>query len=334
MNKDFETNFKEGAAVDPSALRGMLQNTLTTTDFPQLGELQRGKVRDCYVKGNTRYIIVTDRISAFDVVVGTIPLKGQVLNAVSVFWFDLTKDIAPNHVIDVPDPNVLAAQECRPFPVEMVMRGYLTGSGETSIWRAYERGDRVFCGHSLPEGMKKHQKLETPLLTPSTKAAHGEHDKSVSKEEILSMGKISEKQFDEMEEYATTLFRFGQKTAAQRGLILVDTKYEFGMNSEGKIVLIDEVHTPDSSRYWYADDYETRHSQGLDPRSLDKEYVRRYLREEMGFSGDGSPPDLPDEVRLEASLRYLGLYKDVTGENLQTDMQEPFSRLKSNLGLE
>ncbi len=334
MSKGLENSDGNEKSIDRELIKSMLGKTLDKVDLPQLGGLQRGKVRDCYIKGDKRYLIVTDRVSAFDVVLGSIPIKGQVLNAISVFWFDLTKDIAPNHVLDVPDPNVLVAEECRPLPAEMVMRGYLTGSSETSIWRAYERGDREFCGHRLPEGMKKHQKLATPLLTPSTKAEQGDHDRSVSRKELISVGNITEKQFDEMEEYSKALFAFGQKKAAEKGLILVDTKYEFGVNRAGKIVLIDEVHTPDSSRYWYADDYDQRHAKGLDPRSLDKEFVRRYLREERGFTGDGPAPELPEDVVIEAAYRYLKLYSEVTGEILQPDTRDPLSRLKANLGVE
>ena len=319
--------------VSQETIRKMLSKTLDKVDLSGLGALYRGKVRDCYVQGQRRYLIVTDRVSAFDVVLGTVPFKGQVLNAMSVHWFELTKDIAPNHLIDLPDPNVLVAHECRPLPAEMVMRGYLTGSSETSIWRAYETGHRTFCGHTLPDGMKKHQKLEKPLLTPSTKAEHGDHDRSVSKDELLAMGQITPEQFEVMSRYAHDLFAFGQEEAARRGLILVDTKYEFGVAPNGEIVLIDEVHTPDSSRYWYADDYEERFSKGQDPRSLDKEYLRRYLRDELGFTGHGEPPALPDEVVVEAASRYLNLYHEVTGKTLTPDTSDPLPRIREHLQL-
>jgi phosphoribosylaminoimidazole-succinocarboxamide synthase len=324
---------QSGPTIDRKTIQSLIPQALGETNFPDLGKRLPGKVRDCYVKGDIRTLIATDRISAFDVILGTVPLKGQVLNAMSVYWFEATKHLVPNHLIDVPDPCVSVGLECRPLPAEMVMRGYLTGSSATSIWRAYERGERTFCGHPLPDGMKKHQKLEKPLLTPSTKAEIGEHDRSVSRRELLAMGLISSAQFDEMADYAHRLFAFGQQQAAQNGLILVDTKYEFGLDPKGRIVLIDEIHTPDSSRYWYADDYAERFAAGQDPRSLDKEFIRRHLRENMGYSGDGPPPALPADIIAEGALRYLDIYRQVTGQALQPDLSPPLARIRKNLGL-
>src|SRR6185369_13346041 len=247
-----------------SALRAQLAQTLTHTPWSTIGgrTLPRydGKVRDCYIDSERgeRIIVVTDRLSAFDAVVGTIPFKGQVLNQLAQFWFELTKDLAPNHMLRVPDPNVMVARECEPLPVEMVMRSYLTGVTSTSIWKAYEAGARVFCGHPLPEGMKKNQPLPRPILTPSTKAAKGDHDVSVSKDELLAMGRIEPEVFERAQAIAEKLFAAGQRHAAKQGLILADTKYEMGLAKDGSIVVIDEIHTPDSSRYWYAEDYEAR----------------------------------------------------------------------------
>jgi phosphoribosylaminoimidazole-succinocarboxamide synthase len=323
----------ERGPIDRQTLRELIPSALAETDFPDLGKLERGKVRDCYVRGDRRYLVATDRVSAFDVVLGTVPLKGQVLNGMSVYWFEATKDVAPNHLIDAPDPCVSVAQQCRPLPVEMVVRAYLTGSSPTSIWRAYARGERVFCGHDLPEGMKKHQPLEKPLITPSTKAEKGGHDRSVSREELLSMGRITERHFDEMADHALALFDVGRKHAAQKGLILVDTKYEFGLDADDNVVVIDEIHTPDSSRYWFADDYEQRFRAGKDPRALDKEFIRRHLRREMGYTGDGPPPELPEDVVVEAALRYLETYRLVTGADLDADLSEPVPRIRKNLGL-
>src|SRR5687768_13759016 len=285
--------------VPDEVLRGQLDRTLERTDFPTLGKAYEGKVRDNYSTADGRRILVaTDRISAFDVVLGTIPFKGQVLNQIAQYWFEETAKIAPNHVLSVPDPNVTIGRECVPLKAEFVMRSYLTGVTTTSIWYAYERGARTFCGHKLPEGMKKNQKLPRPLLTPSTKAEKGDHDVSVSRAELLEMGAVTAEDFDRAAVIADALFTFGQRRAAERGLILVDTKYEMGKTADGEIVVIDEIHTPDSSRYWYADDYELRLSRGEEPRGLDKEYVRKWLVSERNYRGDGPPPPLPPEVRV------------------------------------
>jgi phosphoribosylaminoimidazole-succinocarboxamide synthase len=322
-----------------SALRSQLRSTLDSTPWTKIDgrtvERYDGKVRDCYIdiEKQERIIVVTDRLSAFDVVIGSIPSKGQVLNQLAKFWFDKTKHIAPNHMLRVPDPNVMVARECEPLPVELVMRHYLTGVTSTSIWKAYEKGDRVFCGHKLPDGMKKNQRLEKPILTPSTKAAKGDHDVSVSREELLAMGRIKPEVFDQAAEIAATLFAEGQAHAAKQGLILVDTKYEMGIDpATGKITVIDEIHTPDSSRYWYADDYEARLAKGEEPRSLDKEYVRRWLANEGKYSGDGPPPALPDDVRVEAARRYIGSFELVTGTKFEPDTREPIARIAKAIG--
>lgn len=316
-------------------LQEQLAHTLDRTDLPTLGSKYEGKVRDCYVTDdNRRIIIVSDRLSAFDVVIGTLPFKGQVLNQIAEYWFEQCKDVAPSHVLSVPDPNVMIGRECRPLAAEFVMRSYLTGVTSTSIWRAYEGGARSFCGHALPEGMKKNEKLPTAILTPSTKAAKGDHDVSVSREELIEMGHISAEDFDKAAEIAHRLFAFGQKRAAERGLILVDTKYEIGVTPEGEMVLIDEIHTPDSSRYWYADDIEERLARGEEPRSLDKEYVRRWMAEEHDYRGEGPPPVLPDEVRVEAASRYIDIYELITGKEFVPDRTaNPQARIAANLGV-
>ena len=320
--------------IPESTFTTQLAKTLDSTEFWSLGERFQGKVRDSYVRGDERTIIVTDRLSAFDVVIGTIPFKGQVLNQIAQYWFEETARIAPNHVISTPDANVMVVRECTPLKAEFVMRGYLTGVTETSIWRAYERGARIFCGHPLPDGMAKNQRLPEPLLTPSTKAEHGEHDVSVSREELLAMGHVSAEAFDRAAEMARALFEFGQRRAAERGLILVDTKYEMGVTRDGEIAVIDEIHTPDSSRYWYIDDYEERMARGAEPRSLDKEYVRRWLAEEAGYRGQGKPPVLPDEVRIEAARRYIATCELVTGRPFVPDTAEPIPRIAQHLGID
>ena len=324
-----------------AALRAQLHHTLDATPWSTIDgrKLPRydGKVRDCYIdrERGERIIVVTDRLSAFDAVVGTIPSKGQVLNQLATFWFERTGHIAPNHMLRVPDPNVMIARECEPLPVELVMRSYLTGVTSTSIWKAYEAGARTFCGHALPEGMRKNQRLSAPILTPSTKAAKGDHDVSVSRDELLAMGRITPQMFDRAAEIAAALFAEGQRHAAAQGLILADTKYEMGIALDGphkgELTVIDEIHTPDSSRYWYASDYEARLAAGEEPRSLDKEYVRRWLAGEAKWSGDGPPPVMPDEVRLEAARRYIASYELVTGQAFVPDTREPVARIAQAL---
>lgn len=332
MDSDTTKDLKDPFRLD-DILRAQLDRTLATSDFPDLGERHEGKVRDSYVRGNERIIVVTDRLSAFDRIIGTIPFKGQVLNQIARYWFDETAHIAPNHVLRIPDPNVMVVRECAPLRAEMVVRAYLTGVTDTSIWRAYERGARTFCGHALPGGMKKNQKLPAPLLTPSTKAPKDEHDVSVSGAELVAMGAVTAEHFARASEIAMALFAFGQRRAAERGLILVDTKYEMGVTPDGQVIVIDEIHTPDSSRYWYAEDYEVRMAAGEEPRSLDKEYVRRWLAEQAGYRGDGPPPALPDDVRMEAARRYIATYELVTGRAFVPDPGDPGKRIPWNLSV-
>jgi phosphoribosylaminoimidazole-succinocarboxamide synthase len=319
--------------IDESVLRAQLAHTLDKTTWTKLGgrALPRydGKVRDCFIDAarGERVIVVTDRLSAFDAVVGTIPFKGQVLNQLAAFWFEHTKAIAPNHMVRVPDPNVMVARECTPLPVELVMRAYLTGVTSTSIWKAYEAGARTFCGHALPEGMTKNQALPAPILTPSTKAAKGDHDVSVSRDELLAMGRIDSAIFDRAAALAAKLFAAGQAHAAKQGLILADTKYEMGVDAAGQLTVIDEIHTPDSSRYWYAEDYKARLARGEEPRSLDKEYVRRWLAGEAKWTGDGPPPIMPPEVRVEAARRYIASFELVTGRAFEPDTHDPLDRI-------
>ncbi len=313
-------------------IRAQLDRTLERTDVKALGALGRfsaGKVRESYTKQGIRTLIVTDRISAFDVVLGTIPYKGQVLNQLAAHWFELARRDPkpfPTHFIDTPDPNATRAIECAPLPVEFVMRAYLTGVTSTSIWHHYEKGARTFAGHALPEGMRKNQPLPRALLTPSTKAEHGGHDETVSRQQLLARNAIDETTYAEAEALCTRLFALGQAEAARRGLILADTKYEIGRKLDGSLCFIDEIHTPDSSRYWHADDYEQRFAKGEEPRSLDKEYVRRWLAD-AGYRGDGPPPPLPPEVRIEAARRYIAAYELVTGSSFVADASAPGERI-------
>jgi phosphoribosylaminoimidazole-succinocarboxamide synthase len=320
-------------SIDTQILTAEIERTLSETDLrlPGLIRRQRGKVRDSYIlQDGRRVIVTTDRLSAFDVVLTTIPFKGQVLNQLSAFWFREAQQVAENHLLAVPDPNAMLVRECQVLPVELIMRAYLTGVTTTSIWYAYSRGARTFCGHALPEGMKKNQALPRPILTPSTKAEHGAHDESVSGAELVRRGLIDEATLAKATAMCERLFALGQAHAARRGLILVDTKYEMGRLPDGRLVFVDEIHTPDSSRYWYAGDYEERLQRGEEPRSLDKEYVRRYLAD-LGYTGEGAPPPLPAEVRVEAARRYIAAYELITGVPFQPQPGPHGPRIQKNV---
>jgi phosphoribosylaminoimidazole-succinocarboxamide synthase len=320
--------------IGEDVIKAHLDKTLERTSFEGLGTLYEGKVRDNYTgKDGRRVIVVSDRISAFDRILGTIPFKGQVLNRLAAWWFERTRDVAKSHFVKTPDPNVLECIECAPLPVEMVVRAYITGSTSTSMWTHYEAGERVFCGHRLPDDLKKNQRLEAPLLTPATKAPTGEHDVRASREEILGKGGIDAKDSDAAAEIVMKLFAAGQKICAGRGHILVDTKYELGKTPSGEIVVIDEIHTPDSSRFWLAATYEERFASGIDPEPLDKDFVRRYYTA-LGYRGDGEPPELPPEVRVGAAKRYVEAFETITGETFVPDTDPPLPRIRKNLGLE
>jgi phosphoribosylaminoimidazole-succinocarboxamide synthase len=317
--------------IDWSLLREQCAHTLAGTQLVGFGERIEGKVRDSYrLAPGRRALVVSDRVSAFDVVLGTIPFKGQVLNQLAAFWFEQTRVAAPNHLLAVPDPCVSLVRECRVLPVEFVFRGYLTGVSKTSIWTAYERGERLYCGHRLPEGLRKHERLAAPLLTPTTKAERGAHDELASREQLIRDGLISEELYDRAAALGAQLFAAGTAWAASRGLILVDTKYEMGLSPEGELLVVDEVHTPDSSRYWYAHSYERALSEGIDPQALDKEYVRRWLVEQ-GYRGEGVPPALPDDVRCEAARRYIETFELLSGSAFQPVAGEPLARIERSL---
>lgn len=318
--------------VEIEQLRDQCERTVERTAFPELGERIEGKVRDCYVKQGRRVLVATDRVSAFDVVLGTIPFKGQVLNQLAAFWFERTASLVPNHVIDVPDPNVTVSCECRPVPVEFVVRAYLTGGSPTSIWTAYREGARRYCGHDLPDGLHQHERLPRPLLTPTTKAERGEHDELTSRAELIADGRVEAELYDRAEERVMALFEEGTRFAEKQGLILVDTKYELGFDEDGELRVIDEIHTPDSSRYWYRESYEQALARGADPEPLDKEYVRRWVSEQ-GWRGQGAPPELSLEVRCEAARRYIAAFERVTGQAFVPDLEEPLMRMRRNLGL-
>ncbi|HET8936548.1 MAG TPA: phosphoribosylaminoimidazolesuccinocarboxamide synthase [Polyangiales bacterium] len=317
--------------MDLTTLEKGLALTLDATSLDFLGSKYQGKVRDNYTtRDGRRFIVVTDRISAFDRVLGTLPFKGQVLNSLAAFWFEQTKDIVPNHMLGMPDPNVMECVECEPLKVEMIVRAYLTGVSSTSILTAYRKGERVFCGNKLPDGLEEHGPLPKPILTPTTKAPIGEHDENASREEILERKLVTPEHFDAAADLAMALFKRGSEFCAARGLILVDTKYEFGLTKDGRIVVIDEIHTPDSSRFWFSKSYEQRRSAGQSPESFDKEYLRRWLTEQ-GFRGDGPIPNIPNEVRVESSRRYIEACEAIRGEPFAPNLEAPAERLVKNL---
>jgi len=307
-----------------SFIREQLPYTLDAFEGEDLGEHYKGKVRENFHVGDEIIMVTTDRVSAFDHVLGTIPFKGQILTEIANFWFDKTKDIAPNHIISSPDPQVLVTKKAETLPVEVIVRGYITGS----LWREYEQGINGQYGFMLPEGLKKDQIFDTPILTPSTKAEYGEHDEPIARETIMN-GLVEESVYAQAEVYALDLFAAGQEWAAKQGLILVDTKYEFGMVN-GELIVIDEIHTPDSSRYWIADDYETRFNDGAGQNMLDKENIRQWLIE-RGFSGEGTPPALTDEIRVSLAERYIELYTKLTGKEFHPLLGDVKTRINNNL---
>ncbi len=309
-------------------LKNQLKYTLNKTNF-KFGKKYEGKVRDNYSFNGKRVMITTDRISAFDRVLCTIPFKGQVLNQTAAFWFKKTKKIIDNHLLSVPDPNVMLVKECELIPVEMVVRGYITGVTTTSAWYNYKRGIRNYCGNILPEGLRKNQKLKKPIITPTTKAGHGKHDELISGEKIIKRGLVEEKTYRQMEKAVLKLFEYGTRLIAKNNLILVDTKYEFGLH-DGKLVLIDEIHTPDSSRFWIKDSYKETFSKGQEPQKLDKEYVRQYLANK-GFIGEGPIPQIPDDVKIEAAKRYITAYEMITGKLFEAENGSVLERIEGNL---
>ena len=313
--------------ISEKRLRQELERTLDDTDFPELGLKTRGKVRDSYRQAGRLIIITTDRISAFDRVLGTIPFKGQVLNQLANYWFDASRPVAPNHVAAAPDPSVMVVKECDQLALEFVVRDYITGVTKTSLWYNYQRGVREYCGHALPEGLRRDQKLAQTILTPTTKFEA--HDRPVSRAQAIAEGLLDAATFDAAADICMRLFAFGVERARQRGLILVDTKYELG-RYQGQLLISDEIHTPDSSRYWFADTYEKLFQAGAGQRRIDKEYVREWFAAQ-GFRGDGEPPPMPDEVRIEAARRYIQAYETITGREFIADERPPRDRIRANL---
>ena len=291
------------------------------TKFENLGTLKTGKVRDIYIQPEQLILIATDRHSSFDRIIAHIPDKGAVLNLSSAFWFRQTADIVPNHVIAVPDPNVLVAKRLKTLPVEAVVRGYLTGTTSTAIWTRYSAGEREFGGLTLPEGLAKNSKLPHPIFDPTTK--EDAHDRTLTTEQLVAEGFISADLLAKVKATALALFARGQEIAARHGLILVDTKYEFGLDNNGTLTLIDEIHTPDSSRYWQAGSYAARLAAGQEPDYFDKEFLRLWFREHCDPYKDAELPEAPAEMVTELSRRYIDLYQQLTGETFAIDRSQP-----------
>jgi phosphoribosylaminoimidazole-succinocarboxamide synthase len=321
------------AMTDASALAPYAHHTLADAVIPELPGYYRGKVRENYDLSNgTRILIATDRISAFDRNLAVIPLKGQVLTQTARFWFEATKDLCPNHVIEYPDPNVLVCKRLAMMPVEIVVRDYLAGTTSTSILQMYKRGKREMYGHRFGDGLRDNEKLPQSIITPTTKAEQGDHDAPLSAEEIVAKKLLTERQWNEVSQKALALFARGRERAARQGLILVDTKYEFGFDERGAIVLADEVHTPDSSRYWLAASYPTRLAAGEPPETLDKDFIRRWVAERCDPYREPIP-EIPQEVVLRAAATYVDVYEKLTGERfaLPDLMVPPLARVRANL---
>ncbi len=295
---------------------GTLVEELLSQAFSGTGQAEaEGKVREWWrLSDGRRFIATTDRLSAFDVILAAVPFKGQVLNELSAFWFRNTADIIPNHLMSLPDPNCAIVREARPIPVEVIVRGYITGVTSTALWRRYELGERVIYGQRFPEGLRKNEKLPHPVITPTTKGGPTGHDERLEPREVVEQGLLDAASWERVQHAALALFERGSEIAERAGLILVDTKYEFGFGPNGELMLIDEIHTPDSSRFWLAGTYRERFEKGLEPESRDKEFVRLAYAE-LGYRGEGEPPTLPSSVWVQASLLYQNLYEKLTGMN-------------------
>jgi len=308
----------------------ILPNSFKDCHLPLPGE-QSGKVRVWYsLPENRRLLITTDRLSAFDRILASVPYKGQVLNQLASWWFDQTKDIIDNHKISLPDPNALLAVEVTPFPVEVIVRGYITGVTSTALWRRYELGERSIYGYTFPDGLKKNQALPEPIITPTTKGGPTGHDERLTCAEVVEQGWLDAKTWETIQAAALGIFKRGQHIAQKNGLILVDTKYEFGLSADGRVMLIDEVHTPDSSRFWKADSYLKRVENGQEPENFDKEVVR-LLYAERGYRGDGEIPPMPDDLWAMVSQRYIAIYEMLTGETFIPGDYPVQPRLENNL---
>ena len=302
---------------------------LEATNFSFLGPKTEGKVRDIYDRGDRLVLVTTDRHSSFDRIIAHVPWKGQVLNQVSNWWFARTKDIVPNHVLAIPDPNVTIGRKCTPLAIEAVVRGYLTGVTDTAAWTRYAAGERHFGGIVLPDGMHKNERLPQPLFDPTTKEAT--HDRTLTPAQMIAEGFISRDMFERVKQTALALFARGQELAARNGLLLVDTKYEFGTDAEGGLMLIDEIHTPDSSRYWQRDSYAARFAAGEEPQYFDKEFLRLWFRDHCDPYRDAALPPAPPELVTELSRRYIAMYEQISGAKFVEGATPILARMERNL---
>jgi len=316
--------------IPPEKLSELLPLAFGESNLPLPGK-QSGKVRDWYPLAEGRRLLITsDRLSAFDRVLTCVPFKGQVLNQLSAWWFEQLANILPNHALAVPDPNALLAIESEPIPVEVIVRGYITGVTSTALWYRYSLGEREIYGHRLSEGLRKNQALPEAIITPTTKGGPSGHDERLTCSEVVDKGLLDANTWEQIQAAALEVFYRGRQVAQQAGLILVDTKYEFGRGPDGQVLLIDEVHTPDSSRFWKADTYAQRFEQGEEPENFDKEFVRLAYAE-YGYRGDGEPPEMPDDLWVSASQRYMAIYEMLTGQSFQPGAYPVEPRLVENL---
>jgi phosphoribosylaminoimidazole-succinocarboxamide synthase len=316
--------------ISKDQLEYLLPYALDGTNLALPGKTS-GKVRDWYdLPDGQRLIVTTDRLSAFDRILATVPYKGQVLNQLSTWWFEQTRDIVSNHLVSLPDPNAAVVHVAEPFPVEVIVRGYITGVTSTALWYRYSVGERNIYGYDFPEGLKKNQELLEPIITPTTKGGATGHDERLTCAEVAEKGFVDPQTWDQIQAAALAIFKCGQKVARRAGMILVDTKYEFGCTPDGRVVLIDEVHTPDSSRFWKADSYEARFAAGEDPENFDKEFVRLAYTEKS-YRGDGEIPSMPDQLWISASERYIQIYEMLTGKEFMPGSYPVEERLIENL---
>lgn len=311
-------------------IRNNIPLAFESSNLP-LPQRSSGKVRDWYqLPDHRRLIITSDRLSAFDRNLAVIPYKGQVLNQLAAWWFNQTADVIPNHLLSVPDPHASEVLDVDPLPVEVIVRGYITGVTSTALWYRYSLGERSIYGYQFPDGMQKNQKLQQPIITPTTKGGASGHDERLTCNEVVEKGYLDEESWQQIQNAALAIYNRGQEVAQKSGLILVDTKYEFGRTLNGEIVLIDEVHTPDSSRFWKIESYMQRFKAGLEPENFDKEFIRRYYAD-LGYRGDGQPPQVPDELWVQASQRYILIYEMFTGTTFQAGEYPVEPRLLNNL---
>ncbi len=316
--------------LSTDTLRSLLPQAFGESNLPLPGK-QAGKVRDWYPLGEQqRLLVTTDRLSAFDRVLARVPFKGQVLNQLAAWWFEHTADVIPNHMRSAPDLNALVAVEAEPFPVEVIVRGYITGVTSTALWYRYSLGEREIYGYRFPEGLQKNQRLPEPIITPTTKGGVTGHDERLTCAQVVEKGFLDAATWDQVQAAALAIFKRGQTLAQRAGLILVDTKYEFGRAPDGRVLLIDEVHTPDSSRFWRADTYAEQVARGDEPENFDKEFVRLAYAE-RNYRGDGTPPSMPDDLWVAASQRYIQIYEMLTSESFAPGMYPIEPRLTANM---